>query len=55
MSEERQISWVNDERTGKFGLSVVKLTYNAQPVLLKNSTGSRPQGQVADYTPKWFP
>jgi hypothetical protein len=29
--------------------------YNAQPVLLKNSTGSRPQGRNADYTTEWIP
>jgi hypothetical protein len=28
--------------------------YNAQPVLLKNSTRSRPQGQNADYSLKWI-
>src|ERR1039458_3472149 len=28
------------------------VTRNAQPVLLKNSTRSRPQGRNADYTPK---
>src|SRR5664279_575695 len=32
----------------------VKLTGNAQPVLLKNSTRSRPQGRNADYTLKWI-
>src|SRR5271165_2516166 len=32
----------------------VKLTYNAQTVLLKNSTRSRPQGRNADYSLKWI-
>jgi len=30
-------------------------TMNAQPVLLKNSTKSRPQGRNADYTTAWIP
>jgi hypothetical protein len=29
------------------------LTGNAQPVLLKNSTRSRPKGRNADYSLKW--
>jgi hypothetical protein len=29
-------------------------TMNAQPVLLKNSTRSRPQGRNADYSLKWI-
>src|SRR5271167_3467736 len=29
-------------------------TRNAQPVLLKNSTRSRPQGRNADYSLKWI-
>jgi hypothetical protein len=28
--------------------------YNAQPVLLKSATRSRPQGRNADYTSKWI-
>jgi hypothetical protein len=32
----------------------VKLTGNAQPVLLKNSTRSRPQGRNGDYSLKWI-
>src|SRR5664280_431756 len=36
------------------GLFGVNLTRNAQPVLLKNSTRSRPQGRNADYTSSGF-
>ena len=32
----------------------VKLTGNAQRVLLKNSTSSRPQGRNGDYSSKWI-
>ena len=28
--------------------------YNAQPVLLKNSTRSRPQGRNADFSSTWI-
>ena len=41
----------NNPEVGLFG---VKLTINAQPVLLKNSTRSQPQGRNADYSPKWI-
>ena len=29
-------------------------TYNAQPVLLKNSTESRPEGRNADFSSTWI-
>ena len=35
--------------------SPINLTGNAQPVLLKNSTRSRPQGRNGDYSSKWIP
>jgi hypothetical protein len=36
---------------GRFG---VNLTGKAEPVLLKNSPRSRPQGRNADYSLKWI-
>ena len=52
----RQLTHVLAWMTGnaeveRFG---VKLSRNAQPVLLKNSTTSRPQGRNADYTLMWI-
>jgi len=37
-----------------YGLFGVNLTGNAQPVLLKNSTRSRPQGRNADFSLVWI-
>ena len=41
-------------RDSEVGRRAVKLTENAQPALLKNSTTSRSQGQNADYSLKWI-